>query len=172
MSYKPTTCKDTKEYAKTYEDYLATRHWRTLRVEVAKLKNYHCELCDKKIEVGYHIHHKTYKHLGNENFDDLMFLCENCHKELHIALRAKKNNLKKPKRERKTCQNCFYSQIMVYKGKENRRVLWCNMKCFEAKDNVCSYYKRGVEKSVGKPKNKKKSKNKKNKGKGGIHSNG
>lgn len=156
MFYQPTTCKDTNEYAETYDEYLATRHWRVLRVKVAKLRNYYCELCDKKIEVGYHIHHKTYKRLGDERLGDLMFLCENCHKEVHIALRAKKNNLKKPKRERKTCQNCFYSQIMVYKGKENRRVLWCNMKCFEPNNNLCSFYKRGVEKLVGNHKPKKK----------------
>ena len=159
MFYKPTICKDTNEYAKTYEDYLSTRHWRALRVKVAKLRNHLCELCDKKIELGYHIHHKSYKRLGNERLGDLMFLCENCHKEVHIALRAKKNNLKKHKKEKKTCANCFYSQKVKYNGANGKTVLWCNMKYFSPKDNVCSFYKRGVEKSIPKKNKNKKTRN-------------
>lgn len=161
MFYNPTTCKDTNEYAETYDEYLATRHWRSLRVKVAKIKNYRCELCDKKIEFGYHIHHKTYKRLGDERLGDLMFLCENCHKEVHIALRAKKNNAKKPKKERKTCYNCYYSQKVKYKGANGKTVLWCNMKYFEPKDNLCSFYKRGVEKATPKSSKKRKTTKKK-----------
>lgn len=97
---KRIVCKDTKEVVKNYNDYLRTRHWRKIRIKTAEKNNYHCELCEKEVKVGFHIHHKTYRNLGNENLEDLMFLCENCHQNLHSILRSHRN-IDKPKKKRK-----------------------------------------------------------------------
>lgn len=129
-----------------YEKYLESEKWKKTRIRIAQQRNYTCEICSKVVYGRFNIHHRTYAHLGNELDDELMFLCENCHTELHIALRAKENNKTKKKEERKTCSNCYYSQIMEYTGKTRKKVLWCNMKYCEAKNNICSKYRRSEEK--------------------------
>lgn len=143
MSAKKIICKDTKEVAKKYSEYLLTNHWKAKRIEVAQRENYICEMCGCKVDVGFHIHHKTYKNLGNERSKDLMFLCEKCHTELHISLRAKKNNIKKKKDNRKACNNCYFSQIMLFKSKNSKGVLWCNKKCTTCDWGICSFYRKG-----------------------------
>lgn len=128
-----------------YHDYLQSAKWKEKRERIAKQRNYTCEICERVVTRGYNIHHKTYKHLGKERDSELMFLCAKCHEELHISLRAKENNLKKAKEEQKTCNNCYYSQEMLYKGKKQRSVLWCNKKSCASDGSVCSFYRRGGE---------------------------
>ena len=62
---------------------------------------------------------------------DLKFLCEECHINLHCSLKGSKMKKKNPKKVINSCQNCYFSQIMVYKGQKRRSVLWCNFKCEE-----------------------------------------
>ena len=66
-----------------YKDYLKSDEWYRKREEKARKMNYTCESCGKIVVKGYHIHHKTYKHLYNEPLSDLQFLCEECHKKFH-----------------------------------------------------------------------------------------
>lgn len=131
-----------------YEKHLKTDKWENTRQLKAKEQNFICERCGVEVLKGFHIHHKTYKHLGNERLDELMFLCEDCHKSLHIALKAKKNNKKKNPSDRKACDSCFYSQLMKYKGKVNRTVLYCNKKLMECDNNICQHFKKGAKKRV------------------------
>ena len=135
-----------REYRKNYEDYLKSDEWKAKRKHIAELRKYTCEVCGKVVLKGFHIHHKTYEHFKYELDSELMFLCEDCHTNIHIGIKAKKNNQKKPKQQRKTCANCFYSQRMVYKSKikgNNKKVLWCNYKYAEAGNSICSHYKKG-----------------------------
>jgi hypothetical protein len=80
-------CNDTKEIFNTkkkeYDKYLNSNHWKKLRLRIAQERNYRCEVCDKMIRKRYHIHHLTYDNIGNEKDEDLMFLCEKCHNEIH-----------------------------------------------------------------------------------------
>lgn len=138
-----------KKRKKEYKAYLNSDEWKARRIAKAKQQNYTCERCGKIVPVGFHIHHKTYEHFKNEPLSDLMFLCEDCHKEVHIALRAQENNKKKKKAvDKKTCNNCFYSQVMTYKGNNKRRVLYCNLYCRSCDDNICSKYKKGATKKA------------------------
>lgn len=161
MFNKKIKCRDTNEFVIGYKDYLLTNHWKLKRIEVANREKYTCEICGEYIPFGFNIHHKSYKRLGNEKSNDLMFLCEKCHTELHISLRAKKNNLKKKNNDRKCCYNCYYSQIMKFKGSKDRFVFWCNKKCTTCDGNVCSSYRKGEMKEIPKKPKKIKKKNKK-----------
>lgn len=73
----------TGEVAKTYKDYLQTRHWNELRIKVAEEKEYRCERCFGIFLHTFHIHHHNYKHLGNEKMKDLGFYCNKCHSSIH-----------------------------------------------------------------------------------------
>ncbi len=45
---------------------------------------YQCLLCGKTEKLN--VHHTTYKHLFNENIDELKTLCSDCHTNLHKQL--------------------------------------------------------------------------------------
>lgn len=79
MRSRKITCKDTGETAKTYEDYLKTKHWLLLRQEIAKKYGFICKDCGKSVLDRFEIHHLTYKRVGNEKEDDLVCLCRDCH---------------------------------------------------------------------------------------------
>lgn len=70
---------------KTYQDYLRSPHWESVR-EKYRTSRYSqfCLSCQSR---KYHLHHLTYLNLGNESFDDLMALCENCHTALHASMK-------------------------------------------------------------------------------------
>ena len=73
----------TGEVAKTYQDYLQTRHWKELRIKVAEEKEHRCERCFGTFLYIFHVHHNNYKHLGNERMKDLAFYCDKCHASIH-----------------------------------------------------------------------------------------
>ena len=66
-----------------YNEYIHSDEWKRKRILVAQRENHRCQMCGELIVVHYHIHHKTYARFGNEDLDDLMFLCEDCHINLH-----------------------------------------------------------------------------------------
>lgn len=131
-----------KRYRKQYTEYLKSEKWAKIRQQKALEQNYTCEKCGKVVKKGFHIHHKTYERFTNEPLTDLMFLCKDCHNSLHIDLKAKANNRKKKPKDRKTCNNCYYSQVMIYKGKTNRKVLYCNINLRECDNSICNKYKK------------------------------
>lgn len=67
-----------------YSEYLLTEHWIETR-EKAKIKsNYRCEVCNSQNQLN--VHHKTYENRGCELPEDLIVLCQDCHKTFHHKL--------------------------------------------------------------------------------------
>lgn len=88
IGFKNIVC-ETGEIAVDYAAYLMTNHWRTLRSKIYDLRKHTCERCKKKISL-YHVHHKSYKHIGNERLGELMLVCYECHEILHKKKDAKR----------------------------------------------------------------------------------
>lgn len=79
-------CKDTKEIANSYNDYLSTKHWDKMKNKIRTKYNYTCQMCHKNLKDDIsklHVHHLTYSHIGNERINDLILLCEKCHSDIH-----------------------------------------------------------------------------------------
>lgn len=99
--------KDTKSSKKAHKFYLKTKHWRARRLEILERDNHQCQACgDTK---SLHVHHKRYNHLWAERDDDLITLCEECHRTTHHygklsrirkkdGTKIKLNKKKQPKR--------------------------------------------------------------------------
>ena len=67
-----------------YDSYLESDHWNERRRRSIELADFRCKRCGASApEVILHVHHKTYKRLGNEHDSDLEVLCERCHREHH-----------------------------------------------------------------------------------------
>jgi hypothetical protein len=73
------------EYIKAmeYKEFLQTPYWKDISDYKKKMANNRCQLCNKKGVL--HTHHRTYSIHGYEinNLDDLIVLCEDCHKKFH-----------------------------------------------------------------------------------------
>lgn len=69
------------EFWDKWREHLASDKWKDLRQRVIKRSGGLCEGClINKVE---QVHHKTYKHLGNEFCFELIGLCADCHKRFH-----------------------------------------------------------------------------------------
>lgn len=66
-----------------YKVYLQTAYWQIIRQIKLKEANYICQKCNQENILD--VHHKSYKHKGFEFIflNDLICLCENCHKKEH-----------------------------------------------------------------------------------------
>ena len=86
-----------------YKEYIKSNKWKKKRKELIDSIGYACEQCG--VEHHLHVHHKTYKNLGNEPLKDLQLLCRMCHLSKHdhnfekVFKTKKKTRKKKPKRK-------------------------------------------------------------------------
>jgi hypothetical protein len=65
-----------------YEKYIrSSSKWKTICVQIRNRDDNKCKLCDSTEKL--HVHHLTYKRLGNERPEDLVTLCELCHSDQH-----------------------------------------------------------------------------------------
>lgn len=69
-----------------YYDFLATPYWEAISLYKKYLAKYKCQLCSCKGNLR--THHKTYDRHGYEHEmevlrDDLIVLCDECHKKFH-----------------------------------------------------------------------------------------
>ena len=67
-----------------YKEYLKSLRWQGLRSKRLKLDEYTCQDCSKELTTtNAHVHHLTYKRLGDERMSDLVTLCRSCHELRH-----------------------------------------------------------------------------------------
>lgn len=68
-------------YKKSYHLYLKTPEWKVLRHQALRRANYQCALCT--CTGNLQVHHRHYRNVGNEEIEDLIVLCRNCHAKHH-----------------------------------------------------------------------------------------
>lgn len=142
---KVITCKDTGEICVGYENYLKSKHWLIVRNSIIT-PNTECAVCGEK-NTHLQLHHKTYERIGNESVNDLIPLCENCHKLVHKAeddkfiKRLKQNgtNKKSQKNRKRVCENCRSFCILRISGKKQS---YCQYYCepVYGKKKACDKY--------------------------------
>lgn len=64
----------------SYTQYLLSDAWQLKRLQVFERDGWVCVFCHERAS---HVHHKTYKNLGNEPLNDLETVCRSCHQEIH-----------------------------------------------------------------------------------------
>lgn len=73
-----------RQYRYPYHLYLKTGHWGTTRAAALQRAQHRCELCNATDRLQ--VHHKTYERLWQEQPQDLIVLCRNCHAKFHDKL--------------------------------------------------------------------------------------
>ncbi len=72
-----------EELTGDYRTYLLSEHWLNLRNQALKRDKFVCQMCGSGINP--HVHHVSYDHVGTEQeLDDLVTLCKECHSKVHI----------------------------------------------------------------------------------------
>ncbi len=66
---------------KVYSDYLNSKEWAEIRIELFTVRGKKCERCSSKKKL--HVHHKHYKNIFHEEPEDLEILCSKCHEKEH-----------------------------------------------------------------------------------------
>lgn len=64
-----------------YQAHLASADWQAIKADVMHRAGYRCEACGQPY--GLQVHHRTYERMGNEQADDLICLCRDCHRKIH-----------------------------------------------------------------------------------------
>jgi 5-methylcytosine-specific restriction endonuclease McrA len=64
-----------------YKEYLQSDAWKAKRKAVLIRDQLRCQLCGH--EKNLHVHHVTYDRIYNEDLEDLITLCSDCHSTLH-----------------------------------------------------------------------------------------
>jgi 5-methylcytosine-specific restriction endonuclease McrA len=68
-----------------YEKYLRSKRWLRRRALVIERSQGKCEECGRDIGSKGEVHHLTYRHFGNEQINELRYLCKKCHREHHFV---------------------------------------------------------------------------------------
>jgi len=65
----------------SYNKYLETDYWKGIRNSVCERDDNKCRLCNSNEKIC--VHHRTYEYIGEENLNELITLCNNCHYAFH-----------------------------------------------------------------------------------------
>lgn len=69
------------KHKQKYYDYLNSKEWADIRLDMYEIKGNKCERCGNKQQLE--IHHISYKNIFNEEPEDLELLCRSCHQKEH-----------------------------------------------------------------------------------------
>lgn len=71
-----------------YERYMRSSDWFAKRKLVLERDRHRCQTCHstERLEV----HHATYERLGNEDLEDLITLCHDCHEAITCTIRRRR----------------------------------------------------------------------------------
>lgn len=86
-----------------YNEFLGSSTWKTKRNNLINERGSTCEKCGKPMPRSkINIHHRHYdKEFGAESGEDLIVICNDCHKELHQGVESFEN-----KEMAKLCTEC------------------------------------------------------------------
>ena len=82
-----------KTHKEEYDEYIASEEWYEKRQEVFAKQGYECKICGSIDNLR--VHHLNYDNLFHEEdnqYDDLIVLCDDCHKQLHSFLNDRKEH--------------------------------------------------------------------------------
>jgi hypothetical protein len=103
----------------SYDDFLLTWYWRTISNFLRK-RDKKCKLCNSTENLL--AHHKTYSHHGDElhHLNDLVVVCDKCHKEIHNKKKKKKIKQSQPRHTLKQ-QNLKHKDFKSFGGESFRQ---------------------------------------------------
>lgn len=72
----------TEEQKQKYKEYIKSPKWKRFKLSILKTRGEKCELCNEKTSF-LDLHHIHYRTLYNEQPEDVLLLCRECHENQH-----------------------------------------------------------------------------------------
>ena len=69
------------EKYRMYDEYMHSEDWLQKRMQRLQMDNFQCQICGTAKNLR--VHHITYAHIRNEPMEDLVTLCDECHRKVH-----------------------------------------------------------------------------------------
>ena len=80
------------ERRRSYHEYMHSEEWRQKRLKILKRDGFRCQMCGSGKNLR--VHHINYEHLDTDaELDDLITLCDTCHRKIHEQDIKKKSPL-------------------------------------------------------------------------------
>ena len=73
-----------------FPSYFSTSLWKRLKVLKLESTGFKCQICNSKKQLQ--AHHNTYERFGREKLEDLVILCDSCHRLFHDHFETNDNN--------------------------------------------------------------------------------
>lgn len=77
-----------RQWWRNYRRYLKSEAWQERRKKLYRDRGGRCEDCGRELRGRYHAHHLNYTNVGREPLQELLLLCEGCHKKRHARRRV------------------------------------------------------------------------------------
>lgn len=74
-----------------YEEYIRSDAWKKKRLQRLEFDKHECQTCCSKENLQ--VHHKHYRTFRNENMNDLITLCSECHDAITTVFRRRRYDL-------------------------------------------------------------------------------
>lgn len=79
------------ETFKEYNRYIHSNNWKDIRNARLQKDNNRCRNCGSVLNLQ--VHHKNYNSFGNENINDIITLCDECHNKIEKNKRKKRKGV-------------------------------------------------------------------------------
>ena len=78
---KRQSVKQKRGFKKKYSDYLKSKDWADIRIDLFNVRGGKCERCGSTVKLE--VHHLHYRNVFKEEPSDLIILCRICHQLEH-----------------------------------------------------------------------------------------
>lgn len=100
-----------------YKQYLLSDEWMNLKLDLFQKRGKKCERCNAKYNLS--VHHLNYDNIFNEEPNDLIILCDKCHKKEHNIVPIKIKGKIKYKKQLTLAQKVLYKK---HKSNKNKNI--------------------------------------------------
>jgi hypothetical protein len=103
-----------KTQKEDYDEYINSDEWKEKREAIFELKGKRCSICGTSFGIidCHHLNYDHFKHEEENEYDDVIPLCRDCHAELHNFMKENDNVIKQLKSDLERLKDSFRMKYM------------------------------------------------------------
>ena len=103
-----------KSWKEEYNEYINSDEWKAKREEIFNLKGRRCTICGTSFGLidCHHLNYDYFKHEEDNNYNDVIPLCRDCHTELHNFMKENDDVIKQLKSDLEKLKDSFRMKYM------------------------------------------------------------
>ena len=103
-----------KTQKENYDEYMNSDEWKEKREAIFELKGKRCSICGTSFGIidCHHLNYDHFKHEEENEYDDVIPLCRDCHTELHNFIKENDDVIKQLKSDLERLKDSFRMKYM------------------------------------------------------------